>query len=75
MTDHRKEPAYPLILIGLLSWAVWIFFMVIGVAAVGRRSKTVVAMDDDPIGFIIASAFPFVLGCICIYQGTRPPER
>lgn len=75
MADDREKPAYILAALGLLSWAVFIFFLVTGTAAAGRRSTIVVHLDDEPFGFIIAAAFPLVLGCWLIYLGLKPPKR
>ena len=74
MTGHRDEPAYILAALGLLSWGVCIFFLVTGVAAAGRRSTIVVHLADDPIRFVVASFFPFLLGCLLIYLGLRRPK-
>ena len=75
MANDRDKPAYILAALGLLFWAVFIFFLVTGTAAAGRRSTIVVSLDDDPVGFIIAAAFPFALGCWLIYLGLKSPKR
>ena len=75
MTSNRNKKTNILAVLGLISWAVWIFFLMTGVAAVGRRSAIVVHLADDPVSFVIASSAPFLLGCLLIYLGLRPPKR
>jgi hypothetical protein len=74
MTGRKHEPAYSLFALGLLSWAVWIFFLVTGIASItGRRRRVasivVVHVADDPLRFIMIVSFPFLLGCVLAYLG------